>query len=109
MDVRLQKVSRVGGEGLKDCTYALWMVGDTNSVDNSKRPDVLVAEAETDANGWMTFKNVHLQQGARYYFKEVTPPTGHKVDPYRSAYLTLDSTGTQLVLAENTTDGLHAS
>ena len=101
INVRVQKVSRMGGEGLDVCTYGLWLA-------NAEGADVLIQEATSDATGWIVFDNARLQQGELYYFKEVEAPTGHKVDPYRSAYVTLDPTGSYLVLAEDTVDGLHA-
>ena len=53
MNVRVQKVSRYGGEGLADCTYALWMVGENG--------DALVQEAVSDAQGYITFTDVNAQ------------------------------------------------
>jgi pilin isopeptide linkage protein len=100
MDVKVQKVSRYGGEGLANCTYALWMVGENG--------DALVQEAVSDANGYITFKNVTLLAGQKYYFKEVEAPKGHTVDPYRTAYFTLNEAGDALVLIESTAaDGWH--
>ena len=100
MDVTVQKVSRYGGEGLANCTYALWMVGDGG--------DALVQEATSDAQGYITFKNVTLLAGQKYYFKEVEAPKGHTVDPYRTAYFSLNAAGDALVLVEETaSDGWH--
>ena len=102
MDVTVQKVSRSGGEGLAGCTYALWMVGENG--------DVMVQEAVSDAQGYITFTDVNLIAGQRYYFKEVAAPSGHTVDPYRTAYWTLNDKGDALVLVEDTAaDGWHSS
>ena len=102
MDVTVQKVSRSGGEGLEGSTYGLWMVGASG--------DVLIQEATSDAQGYITFKNVDLIKGQKYYFKEVSAPSGHTVDPYRTAYFTLDASGTSLILAEKTADdGWHSA
>ena len=101
MDLTVQKVSRYGGEGLVDCTYALWMVGDNG--------DVMIQEAVSDASGFITFEDVNLMPGVRYYFKEVEAPAGHTVDPYRTAYFSLNEDGTDLVLVEETAaDGWHS-
>lgn len=106
IDVELYKVSREGGEGLFDCTYALYM-------SNPFGEDIVIAEATTDETGYMVFKDVVLDPDELYYFKEVQAPSGHKVDPYRSAYFRAVydyATGeTALVLAEETSDGLHAA
>ena len=102
MDVRVQKVSRSGGEGLPGSTYALYLVGEGG--------DALVQEAVSDAQGYITFTDVDLMKGQKYYFKEVAAPSGHTVDPYRSAYFTLNDEGTALVLAEETAaDGVHSA
>ena len=102
MDVTVQKVSRYGGEGLVDCTYALWMVGPTG--------DVMIAEATSDETGYITFHDVALMSGQKYYFKEVEAPIGHTVDPYRTAYFTLSEDGNSLVLCEETAaDGWHSA
>ena len=101
-DVVVQKVSRYGGEGLIDCTYALWMVGPAG--------DVMIAEATSDATGFIVFKDVPLMAGQKYYFKEVEAPIGHTVDPYRTAYFSLNETGDALVLVEETAaDGWHSA
>lgn len=99
-DIKVQKVSRYGGEGLVDCTYALWMVTESG--------DVELGEATSDENGYIVFKDVDIIKGTKYYFKEVKAPEGHTVDPYRTAYFTLNDEGTALVLAEQTAeDGWH--
>ena len=102
MDITVQKVSRYGGEGLVDCTYALWMVGPAG--------DVMVKEAVSDESGYITFTDVTLLAGQRYYFKEVAAPEGHTVDPYRTAYFSLNAAGDGLVLVEETAaDGWHSA
>lgn len=100
MDVKIQKVSREGGEGLADCTYALWMVTDTG--------DVEIAEATSDNDGWILFEDVDIAKGVKYYFKEVKAPTGHTVDPYRTAYFSLNENSDSLEFVEATAeDGWH--
>ena len=83
VDVRVQKLSSDDGEGLAGCTYALWM--------KDADGDVMVSTADSDADGWITFEDVSLLKGKRYYFKEVSAPAGHLLDPYRSGYFTLDA------------------
>ena len=101
MDLKVRKVSRYGGEGLVECTYALWMVGDNG--------DVMIQEATSDSSGYIIFENVNLMKGVKYYFKEVEAPAGHTVDPYRTAYFSLNEDGTDLVLVEATDDdGWHS-
>ncbi|MBE6466032.1 MAG: hypothetical protein E7002_04505 [Denitrobacterium detoxificans] len=102
MSLRVQKVSREGGEGLEGSTYALWMASSDGSA------DALIAEATSDASGYITFDDVRLLQGAKYYLKEVEAPAGHKVDPRRTACFCLNEAGDGVVLCEGTTDGLHA-
>ena len=103
MDLTVQKVSRYGGEGLVDCTYALWM-------HNENGADVMVKEATSDENGFITFTDVALMAGQKYFFKEVEAPEGHTVDPYRTAYFSLNETGDALVLVEETApDGWHSA
>ena len=93
MDVTVQKVSRDGGEGLAGATYALWMVGENG--------DVLIAEADSGEGGYVTFEDVSLIAGQKYYFKEVAAPAGHTVDPYRTDYYVLNAAGDGLVLASS--------
>jgi len=102
MDITVQKVSRVGGEGLADCTYGLYLVSDNG--------DALIQEAVSNAEGYITFKDVKLMQGQKYYFKEVKAPKGHTLDPYRTAYFSLNAAGDKLVLVEATADdGWHSA
>ena len=101
IDLVVYKVSRFGGEGLDQCTYALWMVGPNG--------DVMLAEGTSDATGRIVFPDVTLTSGTKYYFKEVEAPSGHTVDPYRTAYFTLNEAGDGTVLVEETADdGWHS-
>ena len=101
MDLVVYKRSRYGGEGLENCTYALWMVNPAG--------DVMIQEATSDATGRILFTDVDLVYGQRYYFKEVEAPAGHTVDPYRTAYFSLNEDGTDVVLVEETAaDGWHS-
>jgi pilin isopeptide linkage protein len=103
IDVEVYKRSRYGGEGLDNCTYALYMVGANGA-------GVLIQEATSDATGRILFTNVNLMKDQLYYFKEVEAPKGHTVDPYRTVYLKLDETGKKLVPAEETAaDGWHSA
>ena len=102
MDIAVYKVSRFGGEGLDNCTYALWMAGENG--------DVILQEATSDETGLIVFKDVTLIAGQKYFFKEVEAPKGHTVDPYRTAYFSLNETGDALVLVEDTaSDGWHSA
>ena len=102
MDIEVYKVSRFGGEGLDNCTYALWMAGEAG--------DVILQEATSDETGRIIFHDVTLIAGQKYFFKEVEAPKGHTVDPYRTAYFSLNETGDALVLVEDTaSDGWHSA
>ena len=101
-DVRVRKVSREDGQGVAGCTYALWMVADQG--------DVMIQEAESDEQGYITFADVALLPGMKYYLKEVDAPSGHVLDPYRTAYFSLSKDGTKLVTVEKTAaDGWHSA
>lgn len=101
IDLQVYKRSRYGGEGLDECTYALWMASDAG--------DVMVQEATSDDTGLIVFKDVALSPGRRYYFKEVEAPAGHTVDPYRTAYFSLTADGRGVELVEDTAeDGWHS-
>ena len=101
IDLVVYKVSRSGGEGLEGCTYALWLHGGSG--------DVMVQEATSGARGRIVFRDAPLVPGALYYFKEVEAPSGHTVDPYRTAYFALSEDGTSTVLAEDVADdGWHS-
>ena len=101
MDLVVYKRSRYGGEGLENCTYALWMVNPAG--------DVMIQEATSDATGRILFTDVDLVYGQRYYFKEVEAPAGHTVDPYRTAYFALNEARDGTVIAEETaSDGWHS-
>jgi pilin isopeptide linkage protein len=84
IDITVRKTSKSGGEGLENATYGLWMATDDGN-------DVYMGHAKSDADGYITFKDVKLQNGSRYYFKEEAAPEGHLVDPYRSGYYTYRS------------------
>ena len=100
IDLKVQKVSRSGGEGLEGCTYALWMKGAAG--------DIMIAEATSDKDGVIVFKDVHLVKGQKYYYKEVEAPSGHTVDPYRTAYFELQDDGTVKVTEPTAEDGWHS-
>ncbi len=104
MDLEVYKRSRFGGEGLVDCTYALWM--------HSPTGDVMLQEATSDATGRILFENVVLIPGQEYFYKEVEAPTGHTVDPYRTAYWTVevgeDGTISTKIVEETADDGWHS-
>ena len=104
MDLEVYKRSRFGGEGLVDCTYALWM--------HSPTGDVMLQEATSDATGRIVFENVVLIPGQEYFYKEVEAPKGHTVDPYRTAYWTVevgeDGTISTKIVEETANDGWHS-
>ena len=104
MDLQVYKRSRFGGEGLSNCTYALWM--------HSATGDVMLQEATSDATGLIKFENVALIPGQKYFYKEVEAPAGHTVDPYRTAYWTVevDENGkmTTKIVEETAGDGWHS-
>ena len=69
----------------------------------------MLQEATSGAGGWILFEDVTLLHGQRYYFKEVEAPAGHTVDPYRTAYFTLNEVGDGTELVEETApDGWHS-
>jgi pilin isopeptide linkage protein len=79
LNVRVQKTSREGGEGLYDAQYGLYMENPDGSGN-----DALVGQASSDKDGWVTIKDVHPNFDAVYYFKEIKAPAGHTVDPYKT-------------------------
>lgn len=79
LNVRVQKTSREGGEGLYDALYGLYMENPDGSGN-----DALVGQASSDKDGWVTIKDVHPDFDAVYYFKEIKAPAGHTVDPYKT-------------------------
>ncbi len=89
IDLAVRKTSRDGGEGLSGATYALYRASSTGQ-------DVLLGEEDSDEEGYIYFRDVPIEEGVYYYFKEVEAPQGHTVDPYRSAYFTVvkDAVGT---------------
>ena len=80
-DVKVRKVASDTKQGLAGCTYALQMKSDSG--------DVMVAKAESDADGWITFTDVSLSAGESYYFKEVKAPAGYWVNPHPSESFTV--------------------
>ena len=104
MDLQVYKRSRFGGEGLDNCTYALWM--------HSSTGDVMLQEATSDATGLIRFENVVLIPGQEYFYKEVEAPAGHTVDPYRTAYWTVevgeDGKVSTKIVEETADDGWHS-
>lgn len=79
LNVRVQKTSREGGEGLYDALYGLYMENPDGSGN-----DALVGQASSDKDGWVTIEDVHPDFDAVYYFKEIKAPAGHTVDPYKT-------------------------
>lgn len=72
-------------QGLEGATYSLFMVNE------GIQDDVKVATGTSDADGWILFEDVNLQQGQLYYFKEFAAPAGHTVSEFRSPYFYLVS------------------
>ncbi|MEE0956098.1 MAG: Cna B-type domain-containing protein, partial [Eubacterium sp.] len=72
--LRVQKRSRDANSNnpLYNAVYALYRVDGGNAMK--------VEEQTSDVNGYMYFRNI--EPGHRYYFKEVSAPEGHTVDPY---------------------------
>lgn len=79
LNVRVQKTSREGGEGLYDALYGLYMENPDGSGN-----DALVGQSSSDKDGWVTIEDVHPDFDAVYYFKEIKAPAGHTVDPYKT-------------------------
>lgn len=74
MVLRIQKTSREEPhDPLQGAVYGLYQVVDGGN-------DVLVQTSTSDKNGYMYFDKV--QEGVTYYFKEISAPAGHEVDPY---------------------------
>lgn len=79
MDLRVRKTSALDREnGLEGATYGLY------AVNEGAQSDIFLGEAVSDADGWMTFKDVSLKEGTLYYFKERLAPAGHTVSEFRS-------------------------
>lgn len=70
--LRVRKTSKQDGDPLVGSTYALYQKGEDGN-------DILVESQTSDANGYMYFKNI--TPGVLYFFKEVSAPAGHTVDP----------------------------
>lgn len=79
LNVRVQKTSREGGEGLYGALYGLYMENPDGSGN-----DALVGQASSDKDGWVTIEDVPPNFDAVYYFKEIKAPAGHTVDPYKT-------------------------
>jgi pilin isopeptide linkage protein len=85
--VRLKKSSidpTSGNEPLYKAVYALHRI-------NSAGEDELVEEQTSDENGYMYYTK--LEPGYVYYFREVSAPAGHTVEPAPSQYFKIVSTG----------------
>ena len=90
LNVRVQKTSREGGEGLYDALYGLYMENPDGSGN-----DALVGQTSSDKDGWVTIKDVHPNFDAVYYFKEIKAPAGHTVDPYKTdRFMIVSNNGT---------------
>ncbi len=90
LNVRVQKTSREGGEGLYDALYGLYMENPDGSGN-----DALVGQASSDKDGWVTIEDVHPDFDAVYYFKEIKAPAGHTVDPYKTdRFMIVSNNGT---------------
>lgn len=97
IDLRVQKNSKTDGSPLKGARYGLWQY-------NPDGHDIYLGNAESDGNGWITFRDVRVQTGTAYYFKEEAAPEGHLVNPYRDPYFALepDSTNGYKLVYEGT-------
>ncbi len=85
MDLAVRKTSEMDRtQGLEGATYGLYMVND------AEQGDVYLASATSDADGWIYYREVNLNAGALYYFKEEAAPAGHTVSEFRSAYFYLE-------------------
>ena len=90
LNVRVQKTSREGGEGLYGALYGLYMENPDGSGN-----DALVGQASSDKDGWVTIEDVHPDFDAVYYFKEIKAPAGHTVDPYKTdRFMIVSNNGT---------------
>lgn len=84
MDLQVRKTSALDRDkGLEGATYGLYAVND------HAQSDILLGEAISDADGWITFKSVDLTENTLYYFKERLAPAGHTVSEFRSSYFYL--------------------
>ena len=82
IDLRVQKNSKSNGAPLEGARYGLWQY-------NPNGQDVYLGNNVSDKNGWITFRDVKVQPGTAYYFKEEAAPAGHLVNPYRDPYFAL--------------------
>ncbi len=84
MDLQVRKTSALDREnGLEGATYGLY------AVNNGDQADIFLGEGTSNEDGWITFKNVSLNEGTLYYFKERLAPAGHPVSEFRSSYFYL--------------------
>lgn len=97
IDLRVQKNSKTDGSPLKGARYGLWQY-------NPNGQDIYLGNAVSDDKGWITFRDVRVQTGTAYYFKEEAAPEGHLVNPYRDPYFALepDSTNGYKLVYEGT-------
>ena len=73
--LRVRKTSKEEPyDPLVGAVYGLYMAGKVGT------NDVLVEAQTSDANGYMYYTK--FQEGVWYYFKEISAPAGHEVDPY---------------------------
>jgi pilin isopeptide linkage protein len=72
--LRVQKRSKSAPyDPLVNAVYGLYQV-------NANGNDILVESELSDANGYMYYGRI--EPGTVYYFKEISAPAGHEVDPY---------------------------
>ena len=111
--LRVQKRSKAAPyDPLVGATYGLYQV-DTTGEGN----DVLIEAETSDENGYMYYGQI--QEGVLYYFKEISAPAGHEVDPYpgekfQIAYqdgkvVTLDENGNETTVGDITTQDSSAA
>jgi pilin isopeptide linkage protein len=88
--LRVQKRSKVSPyDPLVGATYGLYLV-------TSGGNDVLVESQTSDKNGYMYFGRIEASTDAEaytYYFKEISAPEGHEVDPYAGQKFQVRYTG----------------
>lgn len=135
MDLRVRKTSAEGrdeqtglgtdtGEGLNGAVYGLYMVNEGGSHNDiflgqaTSEPTMVLVDGEyIEQDGWNTFRDVNLTEDNLYYFKEISAPDEHTVDPFRSMYFKIavdrDSDGNPLSYglaytdARSTADGVE--
>ena len=88
LSIKVKKTSKdASADPLQGAVYGMYLVQDGSN------NDVKIGEATSDADGWMNFENIQLQEGAQYYFKELQAPEGHLIDMYRSNIFSIMPTG----------------